>query len=87
MYESTHAQVVEKKENIKSTLTTAEQSSDMIESLKKRLQHEKMVLEQKHQGSNSLLTQIGQDRAITEEHVRMVQKTRNKIQHLEKVNL
>ena len=49
LYESVRKKLQSKKENIDATLTTAEHSSDMIDNLKKKLQHEKIVLEHKHQ--------------------------------------
>ncbi|XP_057302207.1 uncharacterized protein LOC130636487 isoform X2 [Hydractinia symbiolongicarpus] len=73
----------EKKADLKQVLNTSQSSMNSIAQLKKKLEHEKHVFEQKQKGNNTLLTQIGQDRAITEEQVRLVEKTKQKIRKLE----
>lgn len=58
---------------------------DRANSLRERIQHEEVVLGEKREACVKLLTQIGQDTAISRQHSRLVVKQREKILHLEKV--
>ncbi|XP_020627063.1 dynein beta chain, flagellar outer arm-like isoform X2 [Orbicella faveolata] len=71
-------------EQMAAALQTIERGTLLAEQLKTQLGHEKMVLEQKKEGNLQLLLQIGQDKAIAEEQVRLVKRQQERIQKLKK---
>ncbi|XP_066025345.1 uncharacterized protein [Pocillopora verrucosa] len=71
-------------EQMAAALQTIERGTQLAEQLKTQLGHEKMVLEQKKEGNLQLLLQIGQDKAIAEEQVRLVKRQQERIQKLKK---
>ncbi|XP_033103095.1 dynein heavy chain 9, axonemal-like [Anneissia japonica] len=79
----------ERKRHIESeheTVTTALQyinrENKLATRLKKQLEHELIVLEERKEGTIKLLSQIGQDTAITEQQVKTVMKQMDKIDKL-----
>ncbi|XP_071959570.1 uncharacterized protein [Antedon mediterranea] len=68
------------------TVTTALQyinrENKLATRLKKQLEHELVVLEERKDGTIKLLSQIGQDTAITEQQVKTVMKQMDKIDKL-----
>ncbi|XP_033641711.1 dynein beta chain, flagellar outer arm-like [Asterias rubens] len=52
--------------------------------LQKQLEHELVVLEERKEGTVKLLSQIGQDKAIAEQQIKIVHKQMEKIQKLKK---
>ena len=57
----------------------------MANRLRKELEHERVVLEERKRGTVRILSQIGQDTAITEQQIRIVKTQMNKIQRLKQV--
>nr|XP_006816782.1 PREDICTED: dynein heavy chain 17, axonemal-like [Saccoglossus kowalevskii] len=58
--------------------------NDLADRLKKQLEHEKVVLEERKDGTIKLLSQIGQDTAIAEQQVKIVKNQEEKIKSLKK---
>ena len=59
----------------------------MANRLRKELEHERVVLEERKRGTVRILSQIGQDTAITEQQIRIVKVQMSKIQRLKQASL
>ncbi|KAH9514965.1 hypothetical protein Btru_021540, partial [Bulinus truncatus] len=75
--ESTHDAVT-------TTLKQIRHENELAIKLKKQLEHEKIVLEERKAGTVKILSQIGQDTAITEQQVKVVKNQMEKITLLKK---
>ncbi|XP_055866060.1 uncharacterized protein LOC106055129 isoform X2 [Biomphalaria glabrata] len=75
--ESTHDAVT-------TTLKQISHENELANKLKKQLEHEKIVLEERKAGTIKILSQIGQDTAITEQQVKVVKNQMEKITILKK---
>lgn len=53
--------------------------------LRKLLEHEMIVLEERKQGTIKILSQIGKDTAITEQQIKVVKAQLDRISRLKKV--
>lgn len=84
LVEKRHEALRKEYDQMSAALQTIERGTLLAEQLKTQLRHEKMVLEQKKEGNLQLLLQIGQDKAIAEEQVRLVRRQQERIQKLKK---
>ncbi|XP_078672103.1 uncharacterized protein LOC144911712 isoform X1 [Branchiostoma floridae x Branchiostoma belcheri] len=71
-------------ERMKQILERIDAENKKAMQLKTQLEHERVVLLERKQGTIQLLAQIGQDTAITEQQVRIVRRQLQKIYHLKK---
>ncbi|XP_064650622.1 uncharacterized protein LOC135502065 isoform X3 [Lineus longissimus] len=69
----------------KSALAQIQRENMLATRLRKQLEHEKMVLEERKAGTVRILAQIGQDTAITEQQVKIVRVQQDKIKRLKKL--
>eukprot|EP00795_Rhopilema_esculentum_P016198 gene16198-7569_t len=80
-----HSEIEKEFDLMTKTLEAIDRGTELANQLKSQLDHENMVFDQKKQGNFTLLSQIGQDKAITEEQVRLVKKQQWKIEQLERL--
>ncbi|GFS27875.1 dynein beta chain, flagellar outer arm [Elysia marginata] len=71
-------------ETVTKTLQQIRRENEVAIRLKKQLEHEMVVLEERKAGTIKILSQIGQDTAITEQQIRVVKNQLEKITHLKK---
>ncbi len=61
-------------------------ATERVASLREKIKREEVVLTEKKEACIKLLTQIGQDTAISRQHSKLVTKERERIVHLKKVS-
>ncbi|GFO25145.1 dynein beta chain, ciliary-like, partial [Plakobranchus ocellatus] len=71
-------------ETVTKTLQQIRHENEVAIRLKKQLEHEMVVLQERKAGTIKILSQIGQDTAITEQQIRVVKNQLEKITHLKK---
>ncbi|XP_076457719.1 uncharacterized protein LOC143291635 isoform X3 [Babylonia areolata] len=80
-----HAEIEETQQAVTKTLEQIRHENEMAIKLKKQLEHEMIVLEERKAGTIKILSQIGQDTAITEQQIRVVKNQLEKIDRLKKL--
>lgn len=67
------------------SLNHIKRENEVALKLKKLLEHEMIVLEERKQGTIKILSQIGKDTAITEQQIKVVKAQLDRISRLKKV--
>ncbi|XP_070202269.1 uncharacterized protein [Littorina saxatilis] len=80
-----HAEIEDTHNAVTKTLEQIRHENEMAIKLKKQLEHEMVVLEERKAGTIKILSQIGQDTAITEQQIRVVKNQMEKIERLKKL--
>ncbi|KAK6172547.1 hypothetical protein SNE40_016179 [Patella caerulea] len=77
-----HKDVNDVQQSVTKTLTNIQRENEVAIKLNKQLEHEMVVLEERKAGTIRILSQIGQDRAITEQQIKVVKHQLEKITKL-----
>lgn len=67
------------------SLNHIKRENEVALKLRKLLEHEMIVLEERKQGTIKILSQIGKDTAITEQQIKVVKAQLDRISRLKKV--
>lgn len=67
------------------SLNHIKRENEVALKLRKLLEHEMIVLEERKQGTIKILSQIGKDTAITEQQIKVVKTQLDRISRLKKV--
>ncbi len=81
----THASIKARSNHVTAAMVTVRQARSQAASLEERIVKEEVILTEKREACLKLLTQVGQDTAILEQHTRLLTKQRERIAHLKKV--
>jgi len=79
-----HGEVEDTHEAVGRTLEQIRHENTVAIRLKKQLEHEMVVLDERKAGTIKILSQIGQDTAITEQQIRVVKNQMERISSLKK---
>ncbi|XP_071095883.1 uncharacterized protein [Haliotis cracherodii] len=82
---SRHSDVNEVQMAVTKTLQQIRRENEVAIKLKKQLEHEMVVLTERKAGTIKILSQIGQDTAITEQQIKVVKNQLEKIHKLKKL--
>ncbi|XP_023931015.1 dynein beta chain, ciliary-like [Lingula anatina] len=80
-----HSEIGHSHDMVTKALEQIHRENTLATKLHKQLEHEKIVLEERKAGTIKILSQIGQDTAITEQQVKIVKSQMEKIQKLKKL--
>ncbi|XP_069115919.1 uncharacterized protein [Argopecten irradians] len=80
-----HKEVNEVHEAVTSSLNQIRRENEVAMKLRKQQEHEMIVLEERKAGTIKILSQIGQDTAITEQQIKVVKAQLDKISKLKKL--
>lgn len=72
-------------DSVTKSLNHIKRENEVALKLKKLLEHEMIVLEERKQGTIKILSQIGKDTAITEQQIKVVKAQLDRISRLKKV--
>lgn len=81
----THASIQDRSSHVTAAMVTVSRARTQAATLEERIIKEEVVLTEKKEACLKLLTQVGQDTAILEQHSRLLTKQRERISHLRKV--
>ncbi|XP_022099208.1 dynein beta chain, ciliary-like [Acanthaster planci] len=84
MYHQRQQKIQEEHTMVTGALEHINKENQLASKLQKQLEHELVVLEERKEGTVKLLSQIGQDKAIAEQQIKIVHKQMEKIQKLKK---
>lgn len=71
--------------SVTKSLNHIKRENEVALKLRKLLEHEMIVLEERKQGTIKILSQIGKDTAITEQQIKVVKTQLDRISRLKKV--
>ncbi|KAK2150979.1 hypothetical protein LSH36_380g01016, partial [Paralvinella palmiformis] len=80
-----HEEIEDTNQTMIRMMAQIQKENALASKLKRELEHEKIVLSERKEGTIKILAQIGQDTAITEQQIKIVRAQMDKIHRLKKV--